>query len=114
MILTCLLTFLGFCSIFLASIYSLWKHPPVIRLDLSGLPTEFVLKSQTLVATKVDGKPNTDDAIPADVVEYCEAESDPLTRDIRKRYAKTLKNELGSWELALQTLQREDGLEIKD
>lgn len=113
LMLSLLLTITAFCSIFLASLYSLWKNPPRLHIDLSGVPKEFtIIYGNPVLKSVVNGVISDEDIVPLDIIEYCDVESDPLTRDIRKRYAKTLRRELGSWPLALQQLQKEDGLEI--
>ena len=106
-----LLTLLGLSVIFLGGVISwLWlTHPPqiVVSIDVTkAIPDTFAL---TLIHTANSKELHgADEPIPEEVLEYCDQESDEWARDSRKRRIRSLRGELGSWEMAFRQLQRED------
>lgn len=112
------LTLLALGVIFLGGLLVvMWFNPPklvlpqiVVNVELSKvLPEEFKLTINHL-ANSLKGLPGQDEPIPAEIVQYCDMESDEWARDARKRRVRLLRSELGTWELAFNQLQKEDAV----
>lgn len=98
------------------------KNPPVIHMDLPDMPpivinadfsnlipTPLVIQSQLV---PMDQKPSgiPEEPMPFAVFQYCSQESEEFAKLSRQRYARQLRNELGSWDAALIRLKQEDGV----
>jgi hypothetical protein len=98
------------------------KNPPVVNVELPDLPpivinvdtgnlipSPLVIQFQPL---SPDQTPSgiTEEPMPLDVFSYCAQESEEHARVARQRHARVLRNELGSWDLALTRLKLEDGI----
>lgn len=121
-----LLTIAALCCILLAGIALgtfayLSGHPPVIQVNLPDLPPvivnvdfsnvipqPLVVQWQTLMP---DQRPSglPEEPMPMDVFAYCSQESEEHAMVSRQKYARHLRNTLGSWDLALARLKMEDG-----
>lgn len=119
-----LLTLALCCCILLAGaalgtfIY-LTKNPPLIRVDMppvtlamdltSLVPNPLVVQWQTVLP---DQRPSglPEEPMPMEVFAYCAQESEEHAMVSRQRYARNLRNTLGSWEAALARLKAEDGV----
>lgn len=77
------------------------KVPDNILLSLD-------VKTQTRAPDAVYGGQAEGEPIPEHIAEYCELESDEWARVARKKRARLLRAELGSWDAAFRALQRED------
>lgn len=108
------MTFLTLSIIFLVGVLVvLWLNPPqiTIRVDLSqAIPSNLNLAVQHSYKLPQKGEQGFEEPIPANVIEYCDLESDPWAREARKRRARQLKEETGSWDEAFKLLQREDAV----
>lgn len=121
-----LLTLAALGCIFLAAFIKLWRVPPEINVSVL-FPDELTLKLPDLIipadltvafkqtvqnipATVETDKP-TEEPIPEDVLLYIEQESDLWAQEARRRRARLLKTETGSWDIAFRMLQREDNPE---
>jgi hypothetical protein len=96
--------------IFLAAFIRLWQSPPKLYINLSGLqiPDRVSLALELKhVPADVEVKP-VEEPIPEDILDYISQESEMHAQDARKRRARALKQETGSWEAAYRLLQRED------
>jgi hypothetical protein len=107
------LTFIFVCIIFLgvfsAAFLRLWRNPPVIVVKVD-VPGAFVVQHQHVPAQAETDKP-IEEPIPEDILDYILGESDAWAQEARKRKARELKRETGSWDTAFRLLQREDALE---
>ena len=95
---------------FLAAFVRLWKSPPVLNINLSGLQLpDHIALALTLkhVPADVEVKP-VEEPIPEEILDYIAQESESHARDARKRYVRQLKVESGSWAAAYRLLQKED------
>lgn len=121
MLLTLLLVCVIFMGAMLGSFIALAKHPPVIHVDLPDLPpfvvnvdmgqmipVPLVVQVQSVLP---DQRPSglPEEPMPNDVFKYVAQESEEHARISRTKYARHLRNELGSWDLALARLKMEDG-----
>jgi hypothetical protein len=106
----------------LGSFLYLVKNPPVVNVELPDLPpivinvdtgnlipSPLVVQFQSLLP---DQTPSgiAEEPMPLDVFSYCAQESEEHARVARQRHARVLRNELGSWDLALTRLKLEDGI----
>jgi hypothetical protein len=106
-----LLTIAALGVIFMAAFIRLWKTPPVISVNLTlPLPERFVIQHQHVPATEEKAK-SIEEPIPEDILNYILGESDAWAQEARKRKARELKRETGSWDVAFRLLQREDNPE---
>lgn len=107
---TALLTIAAVSVTFLAAFIRLWKSPPVLNINLSGLsiPDRVSLSLELKhVPADVEVKP-VEEPIPEDIIDYISQESELHAQDARKRRVRALKAEVGSWDAAFRLLQRED------
>lgn len=105
-----LLTIAGLGVTFLAAFVRLWKSPPTLNINLSGLQLpDHIALALTLKHQPADleAKP-TEEPIPEDILDYIAQESEMHAQDARKRRARALKQETGSWDVAFRLLQKED------
>jgi hypothetical protein len=101
----------------------LWLRPPVIEIRLPPFaPVVHVhvggLVPSDMKFTLIHESPSApekmkgfDEPIPVEILEYCDQESDEWARTARRRRARMLRGELGSWDLAFSQLQQEDHIE---
>lgn len=88
--------------------------PPInVRADVDMgqvFPTPLTIQFQ---AVPPDRTPIgvTEEPMPVEVFAYVQQESEEHARVSRGKYARRLRNELGSWSAALSQLQHEDGIE---
>lgn len=99
---------IGLMAIFIAALFVLWKHPPVIQVSFN-VPDTFTLIQQKLPAKIETDKP-TEVPIPVEILEYIEKESDSWAQDARKRRVRALYNDSNDWKYAFRQLQNEDGI----
>ena len=104
-----LLTIAALGVIFLAAFRRLWVTPPVITFSVN-LPASLQLRLQHEPAT-LEGK-SAEEPIPVEIVEYISMESELAAQDARKRRARELKRDTGSWDAAFRLLQREDATPV--
>lgn len=119
---------------FLAAFVRLWKSPPVLNINLSGLqlPDHIALTLTEPLDIRFTGLPHiplpdhialaltiknepadvevkpVEEPIPEEILDYIAQESESHARDARKRYVRQLKVESGSWAAAYRLLQKED------
>lgn len=105
----------------LGGFYALVKKPPVIhvdlgdiRLDMVGsvdvsqmLPQPWTIQLRQLAPAEEIGP--TPEAIPLDILEYIDEESDEWARVARRKHARNLRAMLGGWDNVLAALKKEDG-----
>lgn len=113
-----LLTIACLGIIFCIGAYQLFKHPPVIAINFTvplpdrfciELPKTITVQNQHIPAVEEMTKPE-EEAIPEEILLYCLGESDSWAQEARKRRARVLRAEVGSWDAAFRILQREDSL----
>lgn len=113
----CLLTLSTILCIFLAAFLKLWREPPKLIVTVPELnanayatfmvPDMVTIKNVQSIESPMRSKP-IDDPIPAEILLYISQESDTFAQDARKRRARMLKQESGSWDIAFSLLQKED------
>src|SRR2546427_8794677 len=101
----------------LGAFYAIYRKPPNIEIKLPPYAPIWQIHVDTsqlipglirIQHVPPDEKVATDEPIPADILAYLDLESEQSARDIRKRHARTLRHELGSWDAAFKALQLED------
>lgn len=117
MLLTILLISVIFLGAILGSFIWLTKNPLVIHVDVPPIsiaadfsnliPQPVVVQWQTLLP---DQKPSgiPEEPMPMEIFAYCAQESEEHAMVSRQRYARHLRNTLGSWDAALARLKQED------
>lgn len=92
-------------------------HPPKLNIDIPPiqvvmdftqlLPSPLRVQFQAVPADR-PMLSVADEVMPVEVFTYVNQESEEHARASRGTYARKLRHELGSWELALQQLKEED------
>lgn len=92
-------------------------HPPKLNIDIPPiqvvmdltqlLPSPLRVQFQAVPADRPMLNA-TDEVMPIEVFTYVNQESEEHARASRGTYARKLRHELGSWELALEQLKAED------
>jgi hypothetical protein len=115
-----LLTIAAMCCIFLAAFIRLWRNPPIMTIYVNAplnvppltvtVPDHVSVQYQHIPSDYETRKPD-EEPIPVDILEYIGEESDTWAQDARRKRARMLKAETGSWDAAFRLLQREDNPE---